>query len=102
MSELVRGRGSWGSSAFFGDGGDHQKIGYLDWTLLVSNVTTTITVEDSRTTGRKYQDRLLMARSTTGRRAVAPAGGWVVFVICMATMAVAVARDAASQASRGG
>ncbi len=56
-------------------------------------------VEDSRTTVRKYQDRLLMDGSTTGSRAVAPAGGCVVLVNCIATIAVAVDSEAASHAS---
>ena len=40
-----------------------------------------------------------MAGSTEGRSAVAPAGGCVVLVNCMATTAIAVDKEAATQAT---
>lgn len=42
-----------------------------------------------------------MCGSMQGSSAVAPAGGWVVFVRCMMTKAMAVASEAASHWRRG-
>lgn len=56
-------------------------------------------MDDNRITGRKYHDRFQIWSSIAGRRAVAPAGGCVVPVNCMATMARAVDNEAASQRS---
>lgn len=55
--------------------------------------------DDRSTTGRKYQDSSQIASSMAGSSAVAPAGGCVVWVICITTMATAEDSDAASQRS---
>lgn len=54
-------------------------------------------VEDSSTTGKKYQESCQICSSVAGSRAVAPAGGWVVPVSCIITIAIAVDKEAASQ-----
>lgn len=56
-----------------------------------------IIVDDNRSTGRKYHESSQIISLVAGRRAVAPAGGCVVSVICIRTIAVAVDKDAASQ-----
>jgi hypothetical protein len=68
--------------------------------LIIKAVTSTIP-EDNRSTGRKYHLNAQMCGSMQGSSAVAPAGGWVLFVRCMTTRAIAVARLAASHWSLG-
>ena len=56
-------------------------------------------VDDNSTTGRKYHDKARIVGFVAGSRAVAPAGGCVVLVICIAVIAIAVDRDTASHAT---
>jgi hypothetical protein len=91
-----------GGGAFAGGLGAHQKTGYLCCMLFVIKATTIIKTDDRRTTGKRYQLSLLTAGVVIGRSAVAPAGGWIVLVACMTTMAMEEAKVAASQARRRG
>lgn len=67
--------------------------------LFNKTATATIITVERSTTGRKYQESSQIASSVAGKSAVAPAGGCVVCVICITTMATAVDSDAASQRS---
>lgn len=67
--------------------------------LLRSKATARSIVEDKRTTGRKYHDKFHTSMSTAGSNTVAPAGGCVVSVTCMTTMAMAVESETANQRS---
>lgn len=51
---------------------------------------TSTTAEDNMMTGSKYHDNARTSLSTAASNAVAPAGGCVVLVICMITIATAV------------
>lgn len=64
--------------------------------LLKRSAVTRTMADDNKITGRRYQDSACTSLSTAARSAVAPAGGWVVFVNCMRTIATAVDRDPAS------
>lgn len=79
----------------------NQNFGYCLWMLFVIRATARTRVADSRTTGRKYHLNAHMPGSTQGIRAVAPAGGCVVFVTCITINAIAVERDAASHCKFG-
>lgn len=79
----------------------NQNLGYWRWMLFVMRETARTSVDDSRTTGRKYHPRAQMVWSTHGINAVAPAGGCVVFVRCMTIKAMAEDREAANHWSLG-
>jgi hypothetical protein len=86
-----------GAGAGFGGVGAIQKTGYRRCKLFNSKAQHKSIVEDSSTTGKKYHESCQMASSVAGSKAVAPAGGCVVLVSCMTTMAIAVDNEAASQ-----
>jgi hypothetical protein len=73
-----------------------QKVGHCLCTLLTNSALAMTRTELSNTTGRKYHFSAQITGSTTGRRAVAPAGGCVVLVRCITTSAIETAREAAS------
>lgn len=92
------------TAADFGPGpgngiGANQKTGYRRCRLFNSKAQTSSNIDDNKTMGKKYHDRCQIWSSVAGSRAVAPAGGCVVPVNCMATMASAVDSEAASQRS---
>lgn len=74
-----------------------QYVGYCLCKLLMIKPVASIKTEESNTTGRRYQERRLTEASIAGSRAVAPAGGWVVLVICITTIAMLVESEAANQ-----
>lgn len=87
------------TGGFGGAGGTNHHAGYRRWTLFTSSATASASVEDSSTTGKKYHPISPTPSSTLGSSAVAPAGGCVVPVICIAAVAVAQESAAASQRS---
>ena len=80
-----------------GGAGAIQNAGYRRCKLLNSSAQTMSITEDNRTTGKKYQESLQISWLVAGSKAVAPAGGCVVPVNCITTIAIAVESEAASQ-----
>ncbi|KAL8789438.1 MAG: hypothetical protein Q9213_001195 [Squamulea squamosa] len=87
------------ASATAGTAGSNQNTGYLLCILLKNKAVTSTTALLSKITGNRYQPNSLTFISTAASNAVAPAGGWVVFVACMITIATAVEREPTSHSN---
>ncbi len=58
----------------------HQYMGYCRWMLLTISETTSVRPVLKATSGRRYHPRRSTWGSTAANSAVAPAGGYIVFV----------------------
>lgn len=76
--------------------GVHQKLGYRRWMLLMTSDVISTKVALSSTKGSRYHPRLSTCVSTAASKAVAPAGGYTVFVTVIAADATPHANAPAS------
>lgn len=81
--------------------GTTQNVGHCLCTLLTTRALPMTRLELSNTTERNCHFNAQMTGSTTGRRAVVPAGGCVVPVRCMTASAIDTVREAASHCRLG-
>ena len=76
--------------------GVHQYVGYLRCILFKSSDVSRVKVVESSTSGRRYQPSCCTVGSMAASSAVAPAGGYIVFVKVMTPEAAPHARPPAS------
>lgn len=77
--------------------GVHQKEGKRRWRLFTTNAAASINAQPSSIMGTSNHPSANVFSSTAARRAVEPAGGWMVLVKIITTVAAAHAKAPAIQ-----